>query len=128
MGHRRFLPLNHPLRRKGKHFKGKPETCAKPIFRNGKRVFSMVKDAHVVFGKGRGSQQVPNDENDHAPMLKKKSILWELPYWEVLEVRNAIDVMYLMKNLCVNLLGFLGTYGQSKDTVEARRDLKETKQ
>ena len=22
MGHRRFLPLNHPLRRKGKHFKG----------------------------------------------------------------------------------------------------------
>ena len=58
----------------------------------------------------------------------KKSILWELPYWDVLEVRNAIDVMHLTKNLCVNLLGFLGTYGQSKDTLEARRDLKETKQ
>ena len=40
----------------------------------------------------------------------------------------AIDVMHLMKNLCVNLLGFLGTYGQSKDTLEVRRDLKETKQ
>ena len=128
MGHRRFLPLNHPLRRKPKHFKGEPETRAKPIFRNGKRVFSMVKDVHVVFGKGRGSKQVPNDENGHAPMWKKKSILWELPYWDVLEVRNAIDVMHLMKNLCVNLLGFLGTYGQSKDTLEARRDLKETKQ
>ena len=36
--------------------------------------------------------------------------------------------MHLMKNLCVNLLGFLGTYGQEKDTLEARRDLKETKQ
>ena len=47
----------------------------------------------------------------------KKSILWELPYWDVLEVRNAIDVMHLTKNLCVNLLGFLGTYGQSKDTL-----------
>ena len=40
----------------------------------------------------------------------------------------AIDVMHLMKNLCVNLLGFLGTYGQSKDTLEARHNLKETKQ
>ena len=88
----------------------------------------MVKDVHVVFGKGHGSQQVSNDENDHAPMWKKKSILWELPYWDVLEVRNAIDVMHLTKNLCVNLLGFLGTYGQSKDTLEARRNLKETKQ
>ena len=88
----------------------------------------MVKDVHVVFGKGRGSQQVPNDENGHAPMWKKKSILWDLPYWDVLEVRNAIDVMHLTKNLCVNLLGLLGTYGHSKDTLEARRDLKETKQ
>ena len=36
--------------------------------------------------------------------------------------------LYLTKNLCVNLLGFLGTYGQAKDTMEARRDLKEIKQ
>ena len=28
----------------------------------------------------------------------------------------------------MNLLGFLGTYGQAKDTLEARRDLKEMKQ
>jgi hypothetical protein len=111
MGHHRFLPLNHPLRSKGKHFKGEPETHAKPMFRDGKHVFSMIKDVHVVFGKGRGSQQVPNDENGHAPMWKKKSILWELPYWEVLEVRNAIDMMHLTKNLCMNVLGFLGTYG-----------------
>ena len=88
----------------------------------------MVKDVHVMFGKGRGSQQVPNDESGHALMWKKKSILWELPYWEVLEVRNAIDVMHLTNNLCGNLLGFLGTYGQSKDTLEARCDFKETKQ
>ena len=111
MGHRRFLPLNHPLRKKGKHFKGEPETRAKPMFRDRKCVFSMIKDVRVVFGKGRGSQQVPNDESRRAPMWKKKSILWELPYWEVLKVRNAIDVMHLTKNLCVNLLGFLSTYG-----------------
>ena len=88
----------------------------------------MINDVRVVFGKGHGSQQVPNDESRRAPMWKKKSILWELPYWEVLEVRNAIDVMHLTKNFCVNLLGFLGTYGQAKDTLKARHDLKEMKQ
>ena len=66
--------------------------------RAGKFVFSMVKDLKVVFGKGSGSQHVPNDADGHAPMWKKKSIFWELPYWEVFDVRNAIDVMHVMKN------------------------------
>ena len=30
--------------------------------------------------------------------------------------------MHLMKNLCMNLLGFLGVYGKTKDTPEARED------
>src|SRR4051812_7875257 len=55
-------------------------------------------------------------------MWKKKSIFWELPYWVDLEVRSSIDVMHVTKNLCVNLLGFLGVYGKSKDTPEARED------
>jgi hypothetical protein len=84
----------------------------------------MVKDLRVVFGKGDGSEPVPHDANGRAPMWKKKSIFWELPYWEILEVRNAIDVMHLTKNLCLNVLGFLGCYKNSKDTLEARRDLK----
>ena len=55
-------------------------------------------------------------------MWKKKSIFWDLPYWKDLEVRSAIDVMHVMKNLCVTLLGFLGVYGKTKDTPEARED------
>lgn len=124
MGHRRFLPAHHQLRKSGMHFKGTPDHRKKPAHRNGKRVFEMMKDVNVVFGKGLGSQPVPNDDNGHAPMWKKKSIFWELPYWEILEVRNAIDVMHLTKNLCVNVLGFMGVYGTSKDTLEARQDLK----
>ena len=79
----------------------------------------MVKDVKVVFGKGEGSEHVPKDAMGHAPMFKKKSIFWELPYWKVLEVRHAIDVMHLTKNLCLNLLGFMGVYGKHKDTLEA---------
>ena len=84
----------------------------------------MVNDVKVIFGKGPGSQPVSKDANGHAPMWKKKSIFWELPYWQVLEVRSAIDVMHLTKNLCVNLLGFMGVYGKPKDTIEARQDLR----
>ena len=102
------------------HFKGVPDHHKKLAHRNGKRVFEMMKDVNVVFGKGLGSQPIPNDDNGHAPMWKKKSIFWELPYWEILEVYNAIDVMHLTKNLCVNVLGFMGVYGTSKDTLEAR--------
>ena len=90
-------------------------------------VFEMVKDIKVVFKKGPGSRSVQSDDG-HAPMWKKKSIFWELPYWEVLEVRHAIDVMHLTKNLCVNLLGFLGVYGKPKDTLEAMQDLQHMKQ
>jgi hypothetical protein len=65
---------------------------------------------------------VPNDASGHAPMWKKKSLFWELEYWKFLEVCSAIDVMHVTKNLCVNLLGFLGLYGKTKDTLEARQD------
>jgi hypothetical protein len=82
----------------------------------------MVKDVQVVFGKGPSNQPVSNEANEHAPMWKK-SIFWELPYWQVLEVCNTIDVIHLTKNLCVNVLGFMGVYGKAKDTLEARHDL-----
>ena len=60
--------------------------------------------------------------------MEEKSIFCELPYWEVLDVRHAIDVMHLTKNLCVNLLGFLGVYDKPNDTLEARQDLQRMKQ
>nr|CAE05049.2 OSJNBa0049H08.10 [Oryza sativa Japonica Group] len=127
MGHRRFLAANHPVRKKGKHFEHKADHCTKPKHRSGKTVFAMVKDLKIVFGKGPGSQPIEN-EDGHAAMWKKNSIFWELPYWEFLDIRHTIDVMHLTKNLCVNLLGFLGVYGKSKDTLEARNDLKHMEQ
>jgi hypothetical protein len=80
----------------------------------------MVKDLKLIFGKGPDKQPVPNDASGHAPMWKKESIFWELPYWKFLEVRSAIDVMHMMKNVCVNLLGFLGLYEKTKDTSKTR--------
>jgi hypothetical protein len=81
----------------------------------------MNKDLRVVFGKGDGSEPVPHDANRCAPMWKKKSIFWELPYWEIIVVRNAIDVMHLG---CLNVRNAIDVMHLTKDTMEARRDLK----
>ena len=53
----------------------------KPSHRCGKMVFEMVKDIKVVFRKGPGSRLVQSDDG-RATMWKKKSIFWELSYWE----------------------------------------------
>ena len=86
----------------------------------------MVKDLpeQVIFGKGPGGKSVPNDTDGHVPMWKKKFIFWDLSYWKHLEVRSSINVIYVTKNLSVNLLGLLGVYGKTKDTLKAREDQK----
>jgi hypothetical protein len=44
MGHRRFLPIKHPLRKKHAHYGGKADLRTKPRHICGKMVFEMVKD------------------------------------------------------------------------------------
>jgi hypothetical protein len=66
MGYCRFLLAKHPLRKKFKHYV-QADHRAKPIYRNGKMVFQMVKNLSTVFGKGYGSQPIPN-ENGKVPV------------------------------------------------------------
>ena len=80
LGHHRFLPTNHQCRKKGKHFKGEADHRKKPAMRSGDHVLAMVNDLHVIFGKGSGGLAVLNDAEGQAPMWKKKSIFWDLPY------------------------------------------------
>ena len=61
LGHRRFLPINHLLKKKGKHFKGEADHRKKHDHRTGDYIHDMVKDLKVIFGKGPGRQSVPND-------------------------------------------------------------------
>src|SRR3954468_22838863 len=63
LGHCRFLPTNHPLRKKGKHFKGEADHRKKPVRRTGDYIVDMVKDLpeQVVFGKGPGGKWMRYD-------------------------------------------------------------------
>ena len=73
MGHHQFLFTKHPVKRKGKHWSGQVDHRGKPILRNGKLVFEMVKNLRVVLGKGSGGRSVQS-EDGKAPIWKKRSI------------------------------------------------------
>lgn len=119
--HRRFLLRSHPYRKMKKQFDENKEDGLAPRAFRGKKVYDIVKDIDVVLEKGR--QLRTRQKN----IWKKRSIFWDLPYWEHLEVRHCIDVMHVEKNVCDSLIGLLlNISGKTKDGVNARRDLVNT--
>ena len=79
LGHHRFLTKQHPVRKKGKHFKGEADHRTNPKLPNGDVIYDVVNNLKVVFGKGPGSLSVPNDVDGHVPMWKKCSIFGSYP-------------------------------------------------
>ena len=125
IGHRRFLPMDHPWR-KHKIFDGTHEKRDKP------EAFSMdelrqqlenVKDVRP--GKHPQNKKRKRATND-GQCWKKRSCLWDLPYWPSLKLRHNLDVMHIEKNICEYILGtLLGIPGKSKDSINARLDLED---
>ena len=57
---------------------------------------------------------------------KKKSIFFELEYWEHLVLRHNLDVMHIEKNICHNIIStLLNIPEKMKDGVKACLDLLE---
>ena len=66
------------------------------------------------------------DEETRWHNWRKKSIFFELTYWETLLVRHNLDVMHIEKNICESLLGtLLDLAGKSKDIEKAWLDMEE---
>lgn len=58
--------------------------------------------------------------------MKKKSIFFELPYWEFNLIHHNLDVMHIEKNVYDNIRWtLLGDTKNSKDKLKVRRDLEE---
>ncbi|KAL8090234.1 hypothetical protein AgCh_039637 [Apium graveolens] len=85
MGHRTFLPLAHPYRKRKRSFDGTIETRVARLPLTGKEVFERVKNIDVVLGK---LYKKPTTSS----IWKKRSIFWDLPYWEHLQVRHCLDL------------------------------------
>ncbi|KAH7846070.1 hypothetical protein Vadar_009431 [Vaccinium darrowii] len=124
VGHRAYLPENHPWR-KGKKFDGSYEFAKESFELSMEKVKARLDRLRPVeFGKdttGSKRSRHPTELN-----WTKKSLLWELPYFESLLIRHFLDVMHIEKNICESIYGtMLSIDGKNKDTYKAREDLKQ---
>jgi len=58
----------------------------------------------VPFGKETRKRK-QRDEESRWHKWRKKSIFFQLPYWDSLLIRHNLDVMHIEKNICDSLLG-----------------------
>ncbi|KAL3813102.1 hypothetical protein ACJIZ3_014370 [Penstemon smallii] len=116
MCHRIFLPEDHPYRNEKASFDGTKELRKAPPYLRGSTVLDDIKDVDNKFGKNVGDLNLPYS-------WKKKSILFDLPYWEKNLVRHNLDVMHIEKNVCDKVLYTLIDSDKSKDNYKARLDL-----
>ena len=103
MGHRKFLPPAHPYREKKAWFDNNVEHGTKPRILTGRKILAALTNFSSDFGKGKkskrkrsdntndyvddgdGDNDFINDDDDQEELSrwKKRSIFFDLPYWEV---------------------------------------------
>ncbi|KAG8493340.1 hypothetical protein CXB51_010684 [Gossypium anomalum] len=113
MGHRRWLDGNHKFRFQRTLFDGTEEYRGAPEQIVGSEILFMLKDINFSYGKmnqppitqtrrrlSDESDDESNEEDDsnEADLWKKRSIFFELPYWEHNILRHNLDVMHIEKN------------------------------
>lgn len=130
MGHRRWLPEDHIFRKQAEFFDATEELRVAPIRANGSDVLNQLDRIQHTYGKQskmKKRKKRSNEGNDDSLIgWKKRSIFFELPYWQHNLLRHNLDVMHIEKNVCDNFLDtFLNVAGKSKDNLNARLDLEE---
>ncbi|XP_020249217.1 uncharacterized protein LOC109826604 [Asparagus officinalis] len=118
MGHRRFLKDDHPWRFNKRSFNGDIELGREPISLSGTEIIDELSNFVNEFGKKQKKKA-----NRNCPW-KKRSVFFNLPYWEHNICRHILDLMHIEKNVCDNIVGtLLDIPGKTKDHVKARFDL-----
>jgi hypothetical protein len=118
MGHRRWLPPEHQWRKNKRPFDGTQEMESAPEAPDGDEI---MRQLDCVVKRARIREKLPSGEVD----WKRRSVLYDLPYWKDQLLRHNIDVMHTEKNVMDNILGtLLNMNGKTKDNLEARQDLR----
>ncbi|XP_057779474.1 uncharacterized protein LOC130998054 [Salvia miltiorrhiza] len=147
MGHRRWLEDSHPYRYQKDSFDGTQEFRRPPKAPSGSQILQQVRGTIFQYGKSSKSSKkrireneatsinnifddpddfIEEDANVVEQLWKKRSIFFDLPYWEHNLLRHNLDVMHIEKNVCNNLLGtLLNIDGKTKDDERARKDIME---
>ncbi|KAI0501991.1 hypothetical protein KFK09_016936 [Dendrobium nobile] len=123
MGHRRWLPENHLFRRQKQYFDNTEEIRKAPRRNTGSDILQKLQNVQFDLGKSRSLKRGRTVEFSEHHIWKKKSIFFELPYWEYNLLPHNLDVMHIEKNVCDNFIGTLLDLDKSKDNLQARQDL-----
>jgi len=100
------------------------EFANSPVPLTGTQILAELDGTNFTYEKGHGN--IDADERDEEQIWKKRSIFFDLEYWEFNCLHHNLDVMHIEKNICDNLLGtFLNFDGKSKDDFKARQALQE---
>jgi hypothetical protein len=125
IGHRRFLPSDHPWR-KNKSFNGHHENREKPRKFTTDEVMSRVDATSYVPGKHPQKANTRKRRRKGEPVWHVKASMYDLPYWSKMKLQYNLDVMHIEKNICESILAtLLSNHKKSKDTVAARLDLED---
>ncbi|XP_052113845.1 uncharacterized protein LOC127744972 [Arachis duranensis] len=117
MGHRAFLPEDHPWRANKRSFNGKVEHRQAPPLLSGTEALSQLEYVDNSFGKLKPKKDGP---------WKKRSIFFDLPYWQYNTSRHNLDVTHIEKNIVDSIFRtLLDISGKTKDHTNARYDLQE---
>jgi hypothetical protein len=132
IGHRRYLPMDHPWRRNKRAFDGTQERECAPNVQSADDILGQLEG--MVFGdesegktkeKKRKRGQLTEATTDNV-VWQKKSVFFWLPYWKDNLLRYNLDVMHIEKNVMDNIFGtILDIKGKTKDDLAARQDLQE---
>ena len=153
MGHRRWLEPNHSYRFQKERFDGTIENEGPPTPLTGSDVLKQLSGVRFKYGKSKkrtredvGSTSthtteatydnqgafestniiIEEDIDGENQLWKKKSVFFDLEYWEHNLLRHNLDVMHIEKNVCDNILGtLLDLDGKTKDNENTRKDLEE---
>ena len=144
MGNRKWLCANHPYRFESEKFDGTEEHDNAPIRPTGTEILREQVKVGYVYEKARNMEkkkkkrkQRPRDreggkedddvgDNDDDNVFgTKRSIFFDLEYWEHNLLRHNLDVMHIEKNVCDNILATILDMEKRRDGVKSREALKE---
>ncbi|GJS45990.1 putative transposon, En/Spm-like protein [Tanacetum coccineum] len=122
VGHRRYLPYNHPFRKQKKAFNGQQEFLQAPIPMTGEQIYNEVKHIENKWGKGK---QTNNNASENQEDTRGKGYR-KLKYWRHNHVPHCIEFMHVEKNVAESIVRtLLHVPGKTKDGLNARLDLAE---
>ena len=121
-GHRRWLDMDDPWRKRKDLFDGTEEMRGPPCPRTGAVIDELLKNWKECPLPGKKKGKAPEAL---LKIWKTVSPFWGLPYWRILRVPHSLDVMHIIKNVCESLLAtLLNMPDKTKDGPKARSDLK----